>query len=94
MKGIILTVFLLFVAVPLQAGKLDLERLAQYNLNYASYLIDVGKYLEALESYETAYEVSEYPKTKARALLHKASLLSNFLDSYQESIKTYDQILK
>lgn len=93
-KGIILTILFLFVAVPVRAGKLDLERLAQYNLNYASYLIDVGKYLEALESYETAYEVSEYPKTKARALLHKASLLSNFLDSYQESIRTYDQILK
>jgi len=92
--NLILTILFLFLAASLHAESLHLERLAQYNLNYASYLIDVGKYLEALESYETAYEVSQHPKTKARALLHKASLLSNFLDSYQESIKTYDQILK
>ncbi|MBN2373120.1 tetratricopeptide repeat protein, partial [bacterium] len=91
----IISIIMFFLSgAVLHAQNLDMERLAQYNLNYASYLIDVGKYMEALDSYETAYEVTQYPKTKAKALLHKASLLANFLDNFDESLKTYDQILK
>ncbi len=42
------------------------ERLAQWNINYASYLIDVGKYLDALEAYNTAFEVTPFKKNKGK----------------------------
>ncbi|OAQ20933.1 SpoIID/LytB domain-containing protein [Thermosulfurimonas dismutans] len=73
---------------------LETERLARWYLNYASYLIDVGKYMEALENYETAYEISRRRATRAEALLSKAALLSTFLDAPEEALKVYQQIEK
>lgn len=73
---------------------LSSERLAQWNINYASYLIDVGKYLEALDAYNTAYEVTVYRKTRLKALLYKANLLSTFLDAEEEALKIYEQIIR
>ena len=74
------------------AETLEKEQSARYYINYASYLIDVGKYLEALESYEAAEEASTLPKTKADALLAKATLLSSFLDAPEEALKVYQQV--
>jgi stage II sporulation protein D len=73
---------------------LEKERLARYNINYASYLIDVGKYMDALECYETAAEVTTIPKTKAEALLAKATLLSSFLDAPEEALRVYQEVGK
>ena len=72
----------------------DLEREgeARYDINYASYLIEVGKYMEALENYETALELSSLPKTKIDALLAKATLLTSFLDAPEEALKVYRQV--
>ena len=67
----------------------ETERLARWYINYASYLIDVGKYMEALENYETAYEISKHPKIKVEALLGKAMLLATFLDAPEAALKTY-----
>jgi len=74
--------------------KLSSERLAQWNLHYASYLIDIGKYLEALDAYNTAYEVTSYRKTKLKALLYKANLLATFLDAEHDALKVYNRIIK
>jgi len=68
------------------------ERLARWYINYAGYLIDVGKYMEALESYETAFEISKIPAVKAEALLAKATLLATFLDAFKEALKVYEEI--
>ncbi len=73
---------------------LENERLARWYINYANYLIDVGKYMEALESYETAFEISKMPTIKAEALLSKATLLSTFLDAPKEALKVYKKIEK
>ncbi len=73
---------------------LEREREARYDINYASYLIEVGKYMEALENYETAIELTSLPKTKIDALLAKATLLSAFLDAPEEALKVYRQVYR
>lgn len=74
--------------------KLEKEQLSRYCINYAGYLIDVGRYLDALDNYETALEVTTIPKTKADAMLAKATLLSSFLDAPEEALKVYRQVRK
>jgi len=68
------------------------ERIARWYINHANYLIDVGKYMEALENYETAFEISKISAIKAEALLAKASLLAIFLDAPKEALKVYQKI--
>ena len=71
---------------------LEKEHLSRYHINYASYLIDVGRYLEALESYNAAEETTVVPKTKVDALLAKATLLASFLDAPKEALKVYRDV--
>lgn len=78
----------------LSADLLEKEHLARYSINYANYLIDVGKYLEALESYETAGETTTRPKTRAEALLAEATLLASFLDAPQKALEVYRRLPK
>jgi stage II sporulation protein D len=70
----------------------DLERLAQWSINYGSFLIDSGKYLEALEAFETAFESSSSEKTKARVILLKAMVMTTFLDNPDDAIILYKQL--
>ncbi len=71
---------------------LEKEHLARYYINYASYLIDVGKYLEALESYNAAQETTGISKTKVDAMLAKAALLSSFLDAPEDALNVYRKV--
>ncbi len=73
---------------------LEKEHLARYHMNLAGYLIDIGKYFEALESYKTAAETTANDDTKIQALLSKATLLTSFLDAPDEALKVYQQISK
>ncbi len=73
---------------------LEKEHRSRYYINYASYLIEVGKYLEALESYNAAEELTTIPKTKVDALLAKAALLSSFLDAPEEALNVYRDLSK
>lgn len=77
-----------------QAASVSPEYLAQWNLNYANYLTDVGKYLEALESYETALEATDNKTIQGNVLMHKASLLSSYLDAPAEALKVYDKLIR
>lgn len=70
------------------------EAAARWHFNYAGYLIDVGKYLEALENYDTAMELSSRAKTREDALLGKAMLLAEFLDAADAGLKVYRDIEK
>lgn len=80
--------------VQAQEGDMDLlrEQVARYDLNHASYLIEVGKYMEALENYDSAFEMTARDKTKIEALLGKATLLSTFLDAPEESLDVYRKL--
>ncbi|MBF0539850.1 MAG: SpoIID/LytB domain-containing protein [Nitrospirae bacterium] len=70
------------------------EYLAQWNISYASYLIDTGKYLEALEAFETALDATDNKSIKGTILMNKATLLSTYLDAPADAIKIYDTIIK
>ena len=76
----------------MSAETLEKEHLARYCINYASYLIDVGKYLEALENLETAAETTGVAKTRTDALLSKATLLASFLDAPEQALKVYQDL--
>ncbi len=70
------------------------EHEARYDINEATYLIEVGKYMEALENYESALELSALPKTRIDAMLAKATLLSAFLDAPEKALEVYQQVSK
>ncbi|MBW2707831.1 MAG: SpoIID/LytB domain-containing protein [Deltaproteobacteria bacterium] len=70
------------------------EHEARYNINEAAYLIEVGKYMEALENYQSALELSRIPKTRIDALLSKATLLSAFLDAPGKALEVYRKVSK
>ena len=95
--ALFLTMLVLFVSYySTCTAQVDLERAreARYDINYANYLIEVGKYMEALENYETALELTSIPKIKIDALLAKATLLSSFLDAPEEALKVYREVYK
>ncbi|MCD6293985.1 MAG: SpoIID/LytB domain-containing protein [Deltaproteobacteria bacterium] len=68
------------------------EHEARYDINEAAYLIEVGKYMEALENYQSALELSVIPKTRIDALLSKATLLSAFLDAPKKALEVYRKV--
>ncbi len=68
------------------------EQEARYDINEATYLIEVGKYMEALENYQSALELSSIPKTRIDAMLSKATLLSAFLDAPEKALEVYRQV--
>jgi len=90
----ILALFASYNSTGLAQDDLEKAREARYDINYAYYLIEVGKYMEALENYETALELTSIPKIKIDALLAKATLLSSFLDAPQEALKVYREVYK
>ncbi len=65
---------------------------AQWHINYASYLIDIGKYFEALEQYDTAIDYSPVPKTRVNAMFGKAMVLSTFLDAPDKAADLYKMV--
>ncbi|OEU68762.1 MAG: SpoIID/LytB domain-containing protein [Desulfovibrio sp. S3730MH75] len=79
-----------------QYSSIDLEdqAQAQWHINYASYLIDVGKYFEALEQYDTAIDYSPVAKTRVHAMFGKAMVLSTFLDAPEKAADIYREIGK
>lgn len=77
-----------------RAMNADTEALARWHLNYADYLVDVGKYLEALEYIDSAYEASTHPKSRGHALLAKAMVLGTFLDAPDEAIAVYRSLAR
>lgn len=66
---------------------------ARWNINYGEFLIDVGKYLEALEAFQTAIEATTNPQVRAEAHLHRASTLAIFLDAFDDAVREYERIL-
>lgn len=75
-----------------QGSNADLEGFAQWNLNYGAFLVDEGKYLEALEAYDSAFDSSGLEKTRVRALLQRAMVFATYLNDVNEAIATYQVI--
>ena len=70
----------------------QVEAQARWCINYGHYLIEVGKYLEALEYYDTAFDLSSASVTIIDALSAKANLLALYLDSKEEALQVYQDI--
>ncbi|CCO25120.1 SpoIID/LytB domain-containing protein [Maridesulfovibrio hydrothermalis] len=82
------------VAVAREYSSIELEdqAQAQWHINYASYLIDIGKYFEALEHYDTAIDYSPVANTRVNAMFGKAMVLSTFLDAPDKAADLYKMV--
>jgi stage II sporulation protein D len=89
-------VFAVIFLVPLGAAAqvLPPDAVARFHINEANYYVDVGKYLEAIEDLNTAFEYSQAAAIKAEALSLKANVLSAFLDNPQAAGQDYNNILQ
>jgi stage II sporulation protein D len=66
---------------------------ARWNLTHGKYLVDIGQYLEAIEAFDTALEMSPDADLRTEALLQKANVLAVFLDAPDDAIRVYDELL-
>lgn len=76
------------------SAQADALYFARWNINYGEYLLDVGRYLEALEAFQTALEAAPSPQVRAEAALQRASTFAIFLDAHDEARQEYEQILQ
>ena len=92
----ILLIFFIHFSLVQAAGAdtANLEEFAMWNINYGSLMIDEGKYLEAIEAYDTAFDASQRPKTKGKTLLQKAMVYSVYLDAPDDAIRTYKKLIQ
>jgi len=70
----------------------QIEIQARWHVNYGHYLIEVGKYLEALEYFDTAFDLSTKSMIAIDALSARANLLALYLDSKEQALATYQYI--
>jgi len=70
------------------------EQLARWQLNNADLLVDQGRYMQAIEYIDSAYETSQYAKTRADALLSRAMVLGTFLDAPKEAANAYERLAR
>src|SRR5262245_56943962 len=75
--------------VRLGAQGLPPDAIARFHINNANYMTDVGKYLEALEELQTAYDFSTGADIKAEAASLKGVLLASFFDNPNAAIAEY-----
>ncbi|MBM3803388.1 MAG: SpoIID/LytB domain-containing protein [Acidimicrobiia bacterium] len=85
---------LLLTPIAAVAQVLPPDAIARFHINEANYYVDVGKYLEAIEDLDTAFEYSQAAAIKAEALSLKANVLSTFLDNSQAAAQEYNNILQ
>ena len=81
---------------PAEAGAQALppDAIARFHINEGNYYADVGKYLEAIEDLNTAFDYGQAAAIKAEALSLKANLLATFLDNPQAAIQEYNNIIQ
>jgi stage II sporulation protein D len=75
-----------------QAGNFTSIYVARWNLTHGKYLVDIGEYLEALEAFDTAVEMTDNADVRTDALLQKANVLALFLDAPDDAIRVYDDL--
>ncbi len=89
---IVLSLFVFCMSDVYAQVDMDQEAMARFYINEGHYLIEVGKYLDSLESYDAAFVMSSRNKTITDALLAKASLLAIYLDAPNQALLIYQDI--
>ena len=80
-------------AAPAQQTNFTSAFVARWNLSHGKYLVDVGQYLEAIEAFNTAFEMGTDADLRSDALLERANVLAVFLDAPDDAIRVYDELI-
>ena len=75
-----------------ESGKLPLI-LARWNINYGYYLIDKKRYLDAVEVFQIAHDLTQEPEIRAESLVNKASVYEKFLRDLPKAAYEYRRVL-
>ncbi len=67
--------------------------IARWNLNYVNYLIDKGRFEEAMKALQIAYLFATIRDVKAEAMVQRAIIASKFLDNYNEAARELDMVI-
>ena len=86
------TLFLLPLIFQILTAAVSTELFSKYNINYGDLLVDQGKYLEAVDAYDSAFEATEVDKLKIEAMIREANVLSLYLDESNLALKIYKKI--
>ena len=91
--GGVLLLLLQAGAAPAQQANFTSAFVARWNLSHGKYLVDVGQYLEAIEAFNTAFEMGTDGDLRTEALLERANVLAVFLDAPDDAIRVYDELI-
>jgi len=83
----------LFFSITLFA-KIDTEAYSRWLLNKGDLLVDKGKYLEAIEAYDSSIETTNNKKIKIDATLRRVNVLLLYLDQKKEAKENLYKIYK
>lgn len=72
-----------------QISPLPPDAIARFHLNNGNYLVDVGKFLEAIEEFQSAQSVATAPEIKAESLSSEAQVRALFLDDPTGALRNY-----
>jgi stage II sporulation protein D len=76
-----------------EASALPPDAIARFHLNNGSYLVETGKFLEAIEEYQTAQSVASSEQIKAESLAAEAQVRALFLDDPAGALACYRQVI-
>ncbi len=82
--------------IPLRMKKLKElpDIIARWNLNYVNYLIDKGRFEEAMKALQIAYLFATIRDVKAEAMVQRAIIASKFLNNYKEAARELDTVIE
>ncbi|MGB9711172.1 MAG: FecR domain-containing protein [Thermodesulfovibrio sp.] len=68
--------------------------IARWNINYGHYLVDAGKYEEALYVFQIALDLSDNSGIRADARLERGAVYSRFLKNHEATLAEYLLVLE
>lgn len=76
-----------------KAGRLP-NLLARWNINYGHYLADSQRFIEALDVFKIAIDLSDVRQTRAEAHLERGSVFSRNLNEPQKALFEYMEVIR
>ena len=75
-----------------ESGRLPMI-LARWNINYGHYLLDRGRYRDAVEVFRIAHDLTQNASIRSESLLNQGVVLSRFLKDYRGAEQLFRQVL-